>query len=63
METDLLVIEDLGTNIMHHAFIDPIADYMELLMLAQVVQTCFLYKDPMSSTVSSTYFSLDFHQT
>jgi hypothetical protein len=42
--TDLLVIKDLGMNIMHHAFIDPIADYMEVYVSSSF-QTCFLYND------------------
>jgi hypothetical protein len=43
-ETDLLIIEYLGTNIMHHALIDPIADYMEAFVSLSF-QTCFLYND------------------
>ena len=39
--TDQLVIEDLGTNIMHHAFIDPIVDYMEVYVSSSF-QTCIL---------------------
>jgi hypothetical protein len=42
--TDLLVIEDLGTNIMHHSLIDPIADYMEVYVSLSF-QTCILYND------------------
>jgi hypothetical protein len=38
---DLLVIKDLGMNIMHHVFIDPIADYMEVYVSSSF-QTCFL---------------------
>jgi hypothetical protein len=43
-ETDLLVIEDLGTNIMHHVLIDPIADYMEVYVRSSL-RTCILYND------------------
>jgi hypothetical protein len=42
--TDQLVIEDLEANIMHHALIDPIADYMEV-HVSLSFQTCILYKD------------------
>jgi hypothetical protein len=42
--TDLLVIEDVGMHIMHHAFIDPIADYMEIYVSSSC-QTCLLYND------------------
>jgi hypothetical protein len=42
--TDQLVIEDLGTNIMHHALIDPIADYMEV-HVSLSFQTCILYNN------------------
>jgi hypothetical protein len=41
---DQLVIEDLGTNIMHHALIDPIEDYMEV-HVSLSFQTCILYND------------------
>jgi hypothetical protein len=41
---DQLGIEDLGMNIMHHAFIDPIEDYMEAHAILNF-QTCTLYKD------------------
>ena len=41
---DQLVIEDLGTNIMHHALIDPIEDYMEVYVSLSF-QTCILYND------------------
>jgi hypothetical protein len=41
---DQLVIEDLGTNIMHHALIDPIADYMEV-HVSLSFQTCILYNN------------------
>jgi serine/threonine protein kinase len=48
--TDLLVIEDLGTNIMHHALIDPIVDYMEVYfsminMIEYVHSKIFLHRD------------------
>ena len=42
--TDQLVIEGLEENIIHHAFIDPIADYMEDIFSSNF-QTCTLYKD------------------
>ena len=42
--TDQLVIEGIKENIIHHSFIDPIADYMEVLINSNV-QTCTLYKD------------------
>ena len=41
---DQLVIEGLEANIIHHAFIDPIADYIEDLFSSNF-QTCTLYKD------------------
>jgi hypothetical protein len=41
--TNQLVIEDLEANIMHHALIDPIADYMEV-HVSLSFQTCILYK-------------------
>jgi len=42
--TDQLVIEGVEANIIHYAFVDPIADYMEALFSSSF-QTCFLYKD------------------
>jgi len=42
--TDLLVIEDLGMHIMHHALIDPIADYMEVYVSLSF-QRCILYNN------------------
>jgi hypothetical protein len=42
--TNQPVIEDLEANIMHHALIDPIVDYMEV-HVSLSFQTCILYKD------------------
>ena len=42
--TNQLVIEGLEANILHHAFIDPIVYYMEVLF-SSIFQTCILYKD------------------
>ena len=42
--TEQLGIEGLELNNIHHAFIDPISDYMENIF-SQNLQTCFLYKD------------------
>ena len=45
--TNQIVIEDLEAQIMHHAFDDPIADYMEIIFRSSL-QTCFLYEDQIN---------------
>jgi hypothetical protein len=52
-----LVIEGLQGKLINHAFIDPIANYMEVLFSSSV-QSCFHDKDP--TTVAITHYNFDF---
>ena len=51
--TEQLVIEGLETQIIHYAFNDPIANYMENIFTSNL-QTCFIYEDQI-------YQQLPFH--